>query len=151
MIQVKKSIILICVLIILVSVLSACDKKSEGDKDGSTAPFVPNTTFGEKYETTASQYTVGDVQTSERFDVADNEYHIAYYDGNGAGAKMEIYRNGKLAYYYTSSSVDETGNCLQQKYYTAGGKYIGAFDNGYFFDENGVQISEDEMEAKLNK
>lgn len=136
---------------ILLSVLSACNKKNEESDAEITSSTASKTQTDEKYETTAPKYTVGDVLTSERFEIADNEYHIAYYDGNGAGAKLEVYRNGKLAYYYTSSSVDETGNCLQQKYYTAGGKYIGAFDNGYFFDENGVQISEDEMEAKLNK
>lgn len=146
----RKTLILVSVLILLSAVLSACNRTDDKTDDG-TLPFAPNTKVDEKYETTASQHTVGYVQTSEKFEISDEEYHIAYYDNNGVGAKMEVYRNGRLAYYYTSASVDETGNCLQQKYYTADGKYLGAFDNGYFFDENGKQISEDVMESKLNK
>lgn len=145
----KKTVIFISVLILLLSVMSACDEK-ENNTD-STSITTSDTTRGEKYETTAPIYTVGDVQTSEKAELNENEYQIAYYDANGAGVKLEVYRNGKLAYYYESSSVDEVGNCIQQKYYTADGKYIGAFDNGYFFDENGQQISEDVFESKLNK
>ena len=142
----KKSILLISIFILLLSVLSACGKNGDNTDD------VPKDTITDgTYETTAPLYTVGDVQTSEKYEISDNEYQIAYYDTNGAGAKLEVYRNGKLVYYYISSSVDESGNCIQQKYYTADGKYIGAFDHGFFFDENGKQISEDVMESKLNK
>ena len=144
----KKAVIIVSVLVLVLSVMSACGDKNDAEAVSTT---VSDTTRGDKYVTTASKYTVGDVQTSEKVAVNDNEYHIAYYDADGIGAKVEIYRGGKLAYYYTSSSVDEDGNCLQQKYYSADGRYLGAFDNGYFFDANGKQISEDEMEANLNK
>lgn len=146
----KKAIMLISVLILLCSVLSACDKK-ENNVDSDSTTTTSDTTRDDKYETTAPLYTVGDVQTSEKIENGEGEYNIAYYDANGAGARMDVYRNGKLVYYYTSSSVDDLGNCIQQKYYTADGKYIGAFDNGYFFDENGQQITEDVFESKLNK
>ncbi len=140
----KRTIVFVSVLLLLTAVLSSCSKKGDDSVNETT-------TRGETYETTAPLYTIGDLQTSEKFELTDNEYHIAYYDVNGAGAKMEIYRDGKLVYYYISSSVDEDGNCIQQKYYTADGEYIGAFDNGYFFDADGQQVSEDVFESELNK
>lgn len=145
----KKIIIFASVFALLLSVLSACNDKVDESNTTQTTTTTPNTHFDGTYVTTAPEFTVGAVETSQKIEITDEEYHIAYYDSNGAGAKLEVYRNGKLVYYYVSSSVDDTGNCIQQKYYKANGEFVGTFDNGYFFDANGNQISEDVMNSKL--
>ncbi len=150
----KKILIFLSMMILISSILSGCgDRKSEDVTTTTAAPTTEEsiTIVGDTYVTTEAKYTVGNVETSRKFETKDNEYEISYYDANGFAVKLEVYRDGKLRYYYTATSVDETGNCIQQKYYTPNGKLIGTFDNGFFFNANGEQITEDMMQKEIDK
>ncbi len=141
----KKTLILISLSVLILTVFVSCGKNSKPTTDALY------TDIPEAYSTTEPEYTAGSEKTSEKFETGKDEYQISYYDENGFATKLEFYRKGKLRYYYEASSVDETGNCIQQKYYTADGELFGVYDNGFFFDENGIQISEDMMQERLEK
>lgn len=145
----KKTLIFISVLIIILSLFTACDKKSD-EGETTTSPTM-NDYADDNYSLTEPSFTVGAVKTSERFETGENEYQLYYYDENGLPAKLETYRNGKLVYYSLVSGADDMGNSVQEKYYTADGKFVAIFDNGIFFDESGKRLSEDYVQAQLDK
>ena len=134
----KKILILLSVSMLVLSVLTACEKKPE--EDSSTTTTIP--TFIDDYSLTEASYTVGAVATSEKVDTGNGEYQIHYYDADGIPARCDYYRNGKLAYYSVYSATDDMGNAIQEKYYTADGKFVAIYDNGIFFDESGNRLSE---------
>ena len=139
----NRRIYAVCLLIIIAAAFGAC-----GKKPGLASP---NTVVSETYSTTEPKYTAGKPEKSERLDMGENEYELMYYDASGVGVKLEHYRDGKLRYYYVCSAVDPDGNCLRQSYYKVSGKLLGIFENGYFFDAKGNQITEDMMEVMLDK
>lgn len=139
----NKRIYAVCLLIIMAAALGACGKKT-----GLTSP---NTVVSKTYSTTEPKYTAGKPETSERLNMGEDEYELMYYDESGVGVKLEHYRKGRLRYYYVCSAVDSDGNCLRQSYYKASGKLLGVFEDGYFFDAEGNQITEDMMEVMLDK
>ena len=99
---------------------------------------------------TQPSYTVGAVDTSEKYQTGENTYEIRYFDSQGVPARCDYYRDGTLAYYSIYSGTDEIGNAVQEQYYTADGQFVAIFDNGIFFDENGNRLTEDEAIGKLN-
>ncbi len=140
----KRALIIISVLILTLTVFVSCSK--DEPPVGGISDEIPET-----YSMTEPQYTVGADETSQKVETGEDSYEIFYFDDNGFATKLEVYRKGKLRYYYTASSVDEEGNCVQQKYYTPKGELIGTYDNGFFFDGNGKQISEDRMQYNLEQ
>ena len=142
----KKTLCFLSAAILMCSFLCACGKKSD-----NPIAAAPNTVVSEHYSTTEAQYTVGEPDHSEKVGLGDDEYEIMIYDKDGYGVKLEHYKNDKLKYYYTCSSRDEDGNCVQQKYYSSSNKLLGTFDSGYFFDADGTQITEDMMDLILEK
>lgn len=133
----------------MLSIFTACGKKP--DEGETTTTTTTNNYVNDNYSLTEPSFTVGAVKTSERFETGENEYQISYYDENGLPAKLETYRNGKLVYYSLVSGADDMGNSVQEKYYTADGKFVAIFDNGIFFDESGKRLSEDYVQAQLDK
>ena len=146
-----KKIISILLCFIMLFSLVACTE--DGDSNPTTTTTTTATSeisyISDDYSTTKPSYTAGAVATSERFGNDDKAYVIAYYDENGFHTKEEVYENGKMMYYYTSAGNDDMGNMTQVKYYTPGGKFVAAYDNGFFFDANGNKISETTFEALL--
>lgn len=140
----KKLLILFSASILILSVLTACEKKPEEDSTTTTIP-----TFIDNYSLTQPSYTVGAVATSEKVDSGNGEYQIHYYDSEGIPARCDYYRDGKLAYYSVYSATDDMGNAIQEKYYTAGGKFVAIYDNGIFFDESGNRLSENYVMENL--
>lgn len=143
----KKFIVCISILTVIVSLFVACG--DEKDASPSTTTTVPKSYIDDDYSTTKPSYTAGAVATSERFGNDDKAYVIAYYDENGFHTKEEVYENGKMMYYYTSAGNDDMGNMTQVKYYTPDGKFVAAYDHGFFFDAQGNKISETSFEALL--
>ena len=137
----KKIYIFIAVAFLVMSVLTACDKKNDD---------TLTTTSKDDYSLTEPSYTVGAVATSEKAETGENTYEIRYFDAEGVPARYDFYRDGKLVYYSIYSGTDESGNAIQEKYYTADGKFVAIYDNGIFFDENGNRLTEDEATGKLN-
>lgn len=142
----KRMLYVLSAAVLFISLFSACGKQSD-----SPIAIAPSTDVGETYVTTSAEYTAGKEKTSEKVATGDNEYEITYYDEDGRGTKLEHYRNGKLRYYYICAGLDENGNCVQQMYYNGSDKLLGTFDNGYFFDADGTQITEDMMDLILDK
>ena len=143
----KKFIICISILIVILSLFVACGDEKDGSQ--TTTTTVPKSYIDDDYSTTAPSYTAGAVETSEKIGTDDKEYVIAYYDADGFVTKEEVYEKGKMIYYYTSAGNDDLGNMTQAKYYTADGKFVAAYDNGFFFDAEGNKISETTFEALL--
>ncbi len=148
----KKLIICISILAVVLSMFAACSDKSDGEETtattASTTVETQRSTIDPNYSMTQAQYTVGDVQTSEKIG-DDSEYYINYYDDIGWIAKAELYRNGKMVYYYTVDATDEMGNSMRSKYYTANGTFVAYFDNTFFFDASGNKMTETEFERRL--
>lgn len=146
----KKFIVCFSIFVVILSIFVACgDKEEETESTTSVATTHSISYIDDNYSTTKPSYTAGAVKTSERFGNDDRAYVIAYYDENKFLTKEEIYENGKMVYYYISAGNDEMGNATQVKYYTPDGKFVAAYDNGFFFDEKGNKISETSFEAKL--
>lgn len=147
----KKLIICISILIVIVSLFVSCEDENIEEQTTTTTTTAASeiSYISDDYSTTKPSYTAGAVATSERFGNDDKAYVIAYYDENGFHTKEEVYENGKMMYYYTSAGNDDMGNMTQVKYYTPGGKFVAAYDNGFFFDANGNKISETTFEALL--
>ncbi|MBR6531184.1 MAG: hypothetical protein IKT61_01625 [Clostridia bacterium] len=137
----KKAFIFIAFAVVIMSVLTACEKKNDD---------TLTTTSKDDYSLTEPSYTVGAVATSEKAETGENTYEIRYFDANGVPARCDYYRDGKLAYYCVYSGTDEAGNAVQEKYYTADGQFVAIYDNGIFFDESGNRLTEDEATGKLN-
>ncbi len=150
----KKIIVCVSIFTVILSIFAACSKdQQEGGTTtiaAATTGTTQRSTIADDYSTTEPQYTVGSVQTSEKIGDAD-EFYINYYDENGFVAKVEIYENGRMAYYYTVVAADEMGNCLQSKYYTPNGTFVATYDNTFFFDSAGNKISETEFEKRLGR
>lgn len=138
----KKLLIFISAISLLFAAFTACDKKQNEDSTTTTIPY-------DDYSLTEPSYTVGAVATSEKAETGENTYEIRYFDANGVPARCDYYRDGKLAYYCVYSGTDEAGNAVQEKYYTADGKFVAILDNGIFFDEAGNRLTEDEAIGKL--
>ncbi len=146
----KKFIICISIFTVMISMFVACGDKGEEAESTTSAPTTYSIShIDDDYSTTKPSFTAGAVATSERIDNDDKAYVIAYYDENGFRTKEEVYENGKMMYYYVSAGNDDMGNMTQVKYYTPGGKFVAAYDNGFFFDANGNKISETSFEALL--
>lgn len=141
----KKILIVTASLFLLISILSACDKKPEEEEITNTT----TTEFVDNYSLTQPSYTVGAPETSEKYDTGNGSYEIRHFDADGNPAKCDYYRDGKLAYYSVYSGADEMGNAIQEKYYTADGKFVAIYDNGIFFDESGNKLSENYVTDKL--
>lgn len=140
----KKILVLLSASILILSVLTACEKKPEEETTTTTS-----LTSIDNYSLTEPSYTVGTVATSEKVDSGDGEYQIHYYDADGTPARCDYYRDGKLAYYSVYSATDDMGNAIQEKYYTADGKFVAIYDNGIFFDESGNRLSENYVMENL--
>lgn len=146
----KKFIVCISILTVIVSLFVACGDENDDSQTTTTTTAVSEISYiSDDYSTTKPSYTAGAVATSERFGNDDKAYVIAYYDENGFHTKEEVYENGKMMYYYTSAGNDDMGNMTQVKYYTPGGKFVAAYDHGFFFDAQGNKISETSFEALL--
>lgn len=137
---------LLCVIsfvLVCCSFLSACSKKETKTLE------TPNTDYGSEYHTKTPEITNGKIETSSRVDSGEDEYQIGYSDENGRGTKLEFYKKDKLVYYYITTGFDADGNATRQEYYDSENKLIAVYDNGYFFDAEGKQISEDVMNNML--
>ena len=141
----KKAIYIVSVFVLCLATLCACGKSK------NPVAKAPNTNVSVKYSTTKPEFTAGEIATSRKNNDDDKEYDIEYYDDRGIGVKIEHYRDGKMRYYYTYSALDADGECVQQQYFNSHDKLIGTYDNGFFFDKDGTQITEDMMELMLDK
>lgn len=148
----KKIIVCISILTVSLSIFVACSDKSDSEETTATTSLTTvetqRSTIDPNYSMTEAQYTVGVVQTSEKFGDG-SEFYINHYDDNGWIAKVDFYKKGKLAYYFIVDATDEMGNCLRSKYYTANGNFVAYFDNTFFFDASGNKITETEFEKRL--
>lgn len=143
----KKLICLMSAVLLLLSVGTACSKKTDsGSYKGLQREYE-----GETHTTTEPKYTVGREAHSQKVKLSGRDYEIYYYDENRNAAKIEYYMDDVLSYYHAVSAADENGNALQEKYYGADGKLFATVDDGAFFDENGKEISEDMMDYLLNQ
>jgi hypothetical protein len=145
----KKFIVSISILMVLLSVLVACEDKEESVDSSTTTTSSTISTIDPNYSMTQPQYTVGAAQTSERFGTDNKAYVVVHYDENGNVAREDVYENGRMAYYYIVTGTTEEGNAIQVKYYKPDGRFVAYFDNTFFFDENGNKISETEFESIL--
>ena len=138
----KKIICILSLLLVITAVGTACGKEKP------IRP-VPAEYTGETVTTTEAQYTVGTETSSTKVDISKKEYEINYVDGNGNAVKTEHYKKKKLIYYYVYSAADENGNGIQEKYYDPDGNLIGTAGDGYFYDKDGKQITEEMMSYLL--
>ncbi len=153
----KKTLIMISVCVFVAALAVVMGLVINSDKSGetittTTAPVAPapQTTQEHQYMT-EPQYTVGSVQTSQKFETDEDGYELWYYDENGFAAKCEVYRGSKMRYYYEATGIDESGNCIQQRYYSPSGKLFGIYDKDRFFDADSNEISEDEWVKLFDK
>lgn len=139
----KKFICVFSLLLVIAAIGTACGKTEK-----YPGP-APKDYTGETVTTTEAQYTVGVETSSTKVDISKKEYEIYYVDGNGNAVKTEHYKKDKMIYYYVYSAADENGNGIQEKYYDPDGKLIGTAGDGYFYDKNGKQITEEMMSYLL--
>ncbi len=135
----KGLLAVISFVLVCCSFLSACSEKN------SKILETPNTDYGSEYQTKTPEITNGKIETSSRLDGGKDEYQIGYFDENGRGTKLEFYKKNKLVYYYVTTGFDADGNATRQEYFDSESKLLAVCDNGYFFDADGNQISEDVM------
>ncbi len=146
----KKFIVCVSIFPVIISLFVACGDKAD-DSESTTSSTMSHSIskIDPNYSTTKPQYTVGAVKTSEKNGTDNRAATITYYDENGFMVKEEIFENGKMVYYYTVSATDDMGNAIQVKYYTPNGKFVAAYDSGFFFDAKGNKMSETTFEALL--
>ena len=142
----KKTLCILSLVLLLLGMATACSREAR-------SPVVdhPNTNVPVSHSTTKPEFTVGGESTSRRTDTGKKTYEIEYFDEEGYSVKKEYYENKTLVYYITVSGADKENNATRDEYYTADGKLFGVYDDGFFYDGEGNQISEDVMEANLYK
>lgn len=142
----KKIICILSAVIMILSIATACGKKSE--------PFrmpKPEEYSGETHVTTEVRKTVGTEVSSTRVETGEKNYEINYVDENGLAVKTEYYVNDVLKYYYVVTGTDDFGNSVRQAYYDADDNLIATIEDGYFYDKDGKQISEEMMDYILRE
>lgn len=152
-----KKITAILLTALLVVFLCSCDKKDDTKAEEQTTTTVVTTTKryfpdskpDQAYSTTKPSSVVGKEETSEKYETGENEYYIAYYTADGSGKKYEFYKDNKIRYSCVDVAVDKDGNVLRQEYYDADGKLLVVFDNGYYYDGQGNQITDNTADNLL--
>lgn len=137
----KKAVCIFSAVLLILSVATACGKKPE--------PFrisKPEEYSGETHATTEVQKTVGTEVSSTKVETGENNYEINYVDENGIAVKTECYVNDVLKYYYVVTATNEFGNSVRQVYYDADDNLLATVEDGYFYDKDGKQISDEMMD-----
>ena len=141
----KKTLCILSSVLLLLAMMTACGKKENPVVDH------PNTNVPVSHSTTKPEFTVGDGNSSRMTETGENTYEIEYFDEKGFSVKKEYYENETLIYYIVIAGTDKNRNATREEYYTADGMLFGVYDDRFFYDGDGNQISEDVMEANLYK
>lgn len=136
----KKIICILSAAVLLLTVGTACGKKEQADNTAAD-----NTTA----ENTWARFVTENGKKAMKIIINENEYEMNYLDESDNADKTEHYKNGKLTYYYVYADPDSYGNS-EQLYYSADGKFFAKYSAEGFFDANGKEISEGEMQKLID-
>lgn len=130
----KKTIIMLSVLILIVSSFWGCNKNEKNNAEPSTTAF---TTGKESYTSSA---VIGDKK------------EVFHRDENGNDMKVEHFDNKDSLIYFEEPVYDNVGKVKKCKYYDKKGNLIAVYESDHhFYDKDGKEISEDQFSALMKK
>lgn len=136
----KKTLCVLSAALVLLTVGTACGKKRQTEN---------KTDVSQTEEVTWVEFITEKDKKAIKMLINENEYELNIVDESGNAEKTEHYKNDKLTYYYVYSAPDKDGK-VNQEYYGADGKLFAVYGAKGFFDANGKEIREDEMQKLID-